>query len=53
VPVVSIMLGTLITSVRGGLGEVLPAPWVESLLANQAWRFLMIAGALPGPVPSE
>jgi len=47
VPVVSIMLGTLITSVRGGLGEVLPAAWVESLLANQAWRFLMIAGALP------
>jgi MFS family permease len=47
VPVVSIMLGTLITSVRGGLGEVLPASWVESLLANQAWRFLMIAGALP------
>jgi MFS family permease len=47
VPVVSIMLGTLITSVRGGLEAVLPAAWVESLLANQAWRFLMIAGALP------
>jgi MFS family permease len=47
VPVVSILLGTLITTVRGGLEGVLPAPVVESLLANQAWRFLMIVGALP------
>ena len=47
VPVVSMLLGTLITSVRGGLSTVLPDPWVEMLLANQAWRFLMIVGALP------
>jgi|694.fasta_scaffold03159_12 SHS family sialic acid transporter-like MFS transporter len=47
VPVVSIMLGTLITGARSGLETVLPTEWVESLLANQAWRLLMIAGALP------
>ena len=47
VPVVSIALVSLIASVRGGLSAVLPAAWVEPLLANQAWRFLMIAGALP------
>jgi SHS family sialic acid transporter-like MFS transporter len=47
VPVVSIMLGTLITGARAGLETVLPTEWVESLLANQAWRLLMIAGALP------
>lgn len=47
VPVVSIVLVSLIASVRSGLSSVLPAAWVESLLANQGWRFLMIAGALP------
>ncbi|NDC63728.1 MAG: MFS transporter, partial [Planctomycetia bacterium] len=47
VPVVSIALVSLVATVRGGLSGVLPAAWVDSLLANQAWRFLMIAGALP------
>jgi SHS family sialic acid transporter-like MFS transporter len=47
VPVVSMLLGTLIASVRGGLSSVLPESVVEPLLANQAWRFLMIVGALP------
>ena len=47
VPVVSILLGTLIGGVRTGLEAFLPTAWVEPLLANQAWRFLMIVGALP------
>ena len=47
VPVVSLLLGTLIGGVRTGLETALPADWVEPLLANQAWRFLMIVGALP------
>ncbi len=47
VPVVSIALVSMTASVRSGLATVLPELWVESLLANQAWRFLMIAGALP------
>ena len=47
VPVVSMLLGTLIVSVRSGLSTFLPATVVEPLLANQAWRFLMIVGALP------
>jgi SHS family sialic acid transporter-like MFS transporter len=47
VPVVSIALVSLIATVRGGLSTVLPDAWVDQLLANQAWRFLMIAGALP------
>src|SRR5262245_9173487 len=34
--------------VRGVLESAsLPAPWVESLLANDGWRFLMMLGALP------
>ena len=47
VPVVSMLLGTLVTGVRAALGSVMPPALVEPLLANQAWRFLMIAGALP------
>lgn len=47
VPVVSMVLGSLITGVRGGLASVLPGSIVDALLANQAWRFLMIAGAAP------
>lgn len=47
VPVVSMLLGTLIEGVRAGLSGVLPGSVVEALLANQAWRFLMIAGAAP------
>lgn len=47
VPVVSMLLGTLITGVRGSLSSVLPGSIVDSLLANQAWRFLMIVGAAP------
>ena len=47
VPVVSMLLGTLVTGVRAALGSVMSPALVEPLLANQAWRFLMIAGALP------
>jgi SHS family sialic acid transporter-like MFS transporter len=47
VPIVSMILGTLIESVRSGLSVVLPTTLVEPLLANQGWRFLMIVGAFP------
>ncbi|MFM9009862.1 MAG: MFS transporter, partial [Planctomycetota bacterium] len=47
VPIVSMLLGSLIVSVRSGLSAFLPEAVVEPLLANQAWRFLMIVGALP------
>jgi SHS family sialic acid transporter-like MFS transporter len=47
VPIVSMLLGALIVSVRAGLSTCLPERVVEPLLANQAWRFLMIVGALP------
>jgi SHS family sialic acid transporter-like MFS transporter len=53
VPIVSMLLGTLIASVRSGLLAFLRADVVESLLANQAWRFLMIVGALPPPSSSS
>jgi hypothetical protein len=47
VPLLSMALAAVVATVRGGLEAVLPAATVESLLANQAWRFLMISGALP------
>jgi MFS family permease len=47
VPIVSMLLGSLIVSVRSGLSAFLPETIVEPLLANQAWRFLMIVGAVP------
>lgn len=47
VPLLSMGLAAVVATVRGGLEAVLPAAAVESLLANQAWRFLMISGALP------
>jgi MFS family permease len=47
VPVVSLLLGAVIGGVRSGLEAVLPVAWIEPLLANQAWRLLMIVGALP------
>jgi SHS family sialic acid transporter-like MFS transporter len=45
---ISLGLGQIVESLHSfmiGLG--LPRPWIESLLANSAWRFLMISGALP------
>ena len=37
-----------IGDVRGFLESILlPATWIDSLLANQGWRFLMMLGALP------
>ena len=48
VPLLSMSLLSLITYVRSGmLGIGIPEPWVEHLLHNQGWRFLMISGALP------
>jgi MFS family permease len=48
VPVLSLTLLTRIESVRAGMQSMgLSADVVEPLLRNQAWRLLMIAGALP------
>ncbi len=48
VGVLSLVLGQVIGGVKSFmLGIGLPDAWVQSLLANSAWRFLMISGALP------
>jgi len=44
----SIGLTRFISAVQGlMLGAGMPQGWVDTLLANSAWRFLMISGALP------
>lgn len=45
------VLGLGLTSFVGGVGRtltrVLPEPWVSTLLANDGWRLLCLAAALP------
>lgn len=44
----SLGLGQIVEGLHAALaGMGLPRSWVEPLLANSAWRFLMITGALP------
>lgn len=48
VGLLSIGLNTFVGTVEAGLVAIgLPEMWIDRLLANSAWRFLMISGALP------
>jgi SHS family sialic acid transporter-like MFS transporter len=48
VGLLSLGLTSVLEQVRSAMGAVgLPDPWVQSLLGNSAWRFLMIVGAVP------
>lgn len=47
VPLVSLSVDAGLPWLRTGLGGFLPSAVVEPLLANHAWRLLMLAGGLP------
>jgi SHS family sialic acid transporter-like MFS transporter len=48
VAVLSIVLLSFISGLGSLLGTLgVPEAWIDHLLANSAWRFLMISGALP------
>jgi MFS family permease len=48
VGLLSIFLTTFIGAVQAAMLAIgTPQSWVDTLLANSAWRFLMISGALP------
>jgi SHS family sialic acid transporter-like MFS transporter len=47
IALLSLGLASFITSVSGLLHAVLPAALADALVANRAWRLLMLLGALP------